>query len=240
MPQEEFENDDGKWEFNESVTAEFETMLNRSIPQYDVMRNAVFSLGKYAMDKSPTKTMLDIGCSDGLNLQRFVHQYGALGRFRGIDVSEPMLEKARERYKNMINVNLVQIDNMDLREDFPKDKYALITSILTIQFTPIEYRQMIIQNIHDHLEKNGIFILVEKVLGSTNEINNMMVNEYYKLKHENNYSTEEIYRKKKSLEGVLVPMTSPWNIDLLKQAGFRKVDVFWRWMNFEGYIAIKD
>lgn len=240
MAQENFENSDGKWEFNENVTAEFEDMLSRSIPQYDVMRNAVFNLGCHAMEKSTFKTMLDIGCSDGLNMQKFVHQYGARGRFKGIDVSEPMLEKARERYKNLIPTNIVQIQNVDLRDTFPVDKYALITSILTIQFTPIEYRQQIMKNIYDHLESNGMFILVEKVLGSTSEINEMMVTEYYKLKHENNYSYDEIYRKKRSLEGVLVPMTSPWNIDLIKQAGFRKVDVFWRWMNFEGYVAIKD
>jgi tRNA (cmo5U34)-methyltransferase len=42
-----------------------------------------------------------------------------------------------------------------------------------------------------------------------------------------------------SLEGVLVPVTSDWNIDLLKQAGFRQIDVFWKWMNFVGYIAFK-
>ena len=43
----------------------------------------------------------------------------------------------------------------------------------------------------------------------------------------------KLNEKRLSLEGVLVPVTSNWNIDLLKQAGFRKIDVFWRWMNFK-------
>jgi len=30
---------EGKWEFDESVTAVFENMLERSIPQYELMRD---------------------------------------------------------------------------------------------------------------------------------------------------------------------------------------------------------
>jgi DUF1680 family protein len=30
-----------------------------------------------------------------------------------------------------------------------------------------------------------------------------------------------------------------WNEDMLKTAGFRKVDCFWRYLNFAGWIAIK-
>lgn len=240
IEQKDFENKDGKWEFNENVAVEFEDMLSRSIPQYDIMRNLVFNLGCYALPSNiKNKTMLDIGCSDGLNLQPFVRKFGALVRYRGVDVSEPMLKKAAERYKGYIDANLMQLDNLDLRYDFPTDKYNLITSILTIQFIPIEYRQRIMFDIYNNLSENGMAIVVEKVLGNCHEINNVMVNEYYKLKHENGYSYDEIERKKISLEGVLVPMTSNWNIDLLKQAGFRKIDVFWRWMNFEGYVAIK-
>ena len=81
--------------------------------------------------------------------------------------------------------------------------------------------------------------MVEKVLGNTSNINELFINEYHSYKEINGYSKEQIERKKLSLEGVLVPVTNDWNIDLLKQAGFRQIDVFWRWMNFVGYIAIK-
>ena len=228
-----------KWVFDEDVAECFEDMLERSIPQYDVMRDTAFNLGIKVMNKNKVSSMLDIGCSDGLNIDRYVKKLGAYGRYRGIDISEPMLEKARKRFVGFIECNIVHIENMDLRKDFPRDAYNLITSILTIQFTPIEYRQMILQKIYDHLEFGGGFIMVEKVLGNCSEINEIMVEEYLKLKESNGYTKDQIERKRLSLEGVLVPMTSNWNIDMLKQAGFKKIDVFWRWMNFEGYIAIK-
>jgi len=50
---------------------------------------------------------------------------------------------------------------------------------------------------------------------------------------------EQIASKRKSLEGVLVPITARWNEDMLKAAGFRKIDCFWRNLNFAGWIAIK-
>jgi tRNA (cmo5U34)-methyltransferase len=66
-----------------------------------------------------------------------------------------------------------------------------------------------------------------------------MVDLYYKMKSDNGYSQEQIERKRLSLEGVLVPVTAKWNEELLKQAGFKYIDCFWRWMNFAGWIAIK-
>jgi len=224
----------GKWEFNEDVAMCFENMLERSIPQYEVMRDTTTSLGINTLNTHETKRILDIGCSDGLSLKRYIDQYGHFATYTGIDVSEAMLSKARDRLGD-----IAKLYNLDLRTNFPDGKYELIQSVLTIQFTPIEYRQQIIQNIYDHLEHRGVFLMVEKVLGNCHELNRLMVDEYYQMKKLNGYTTEQIERKKLSLEGVLVPVTSSWNIDLLCQAGFKKIDTYWRWMNFVGYIAIR-
>lgn len=50
---------------------------------------------------------------------------------------------------------------------------------------------------------------------------------------------EQINAKRKSLEGVLVPITAKWNEDLLKNAGFKSIDCFYRYLNFSGWIAVK-
>lgn len=86
----------------------------------------------------------------------------------------------------------------------------------------------------------SLLILVEKILGASAEIDEKLVQLYYSLKAQNGYSPYEIERKKLSLEGVLVPVTAKWNEELLHNAGFSQVDCFWRWMNFAGWIAIKE
>jgi tRNA (cmo5U34)-methyltransferase len=60
------------------------------------------------------------------------------------------------------------------------------------------------------------------------------------LKAEHGYSREEIDRKRFSLEGVLVPVTARWNEELLAAAGFDQIDCFWRWMNFAGWVAVRE
>lgn len=235
-----------KWEFDSNVAECFENMLQRSIPQYSLMRDSIVGLSKYILEHSNKHTvnLLDIGCSDGLMIQSLKNVLDTLSnkdiKYTGCDVSEPMLTKAKHRFLNELIERKITILNCDLRTDYPTGMFDIVTSCLTIQFTPIEYRQHIIQNIYDSLSsKNGTFIMVEKVLASTDILNQAMVSNYYEMKKTNGYSEQQIERKRLSLEGVLVPVTNDMNINLLKSAGFRQVDVFWRWMNFTGYIAIK-
>jgi len=226
---------DGGWAFDGDVTKVFSDMLERSIPAYHTMRELVFKLGNRFL--SNNATLLDLGCSNGLMLERFVASRKAGCRYIGVDVSEPMLASARARFSSITAP--VEIQYCDLRTDFPVAHPNLILSILTLQFTPIEYRQTILSKVHRHLLPGGAFILVEKLLGNSSELDTLMVSEYYDMKRGNGYTQEEIDRKRLSLEGVLVPVTANWNEAMLRQAGFTTVDCFWRWCNFAGWVAIK-
>ena len=228
----------GKWEFDQEVTNCFGEMLERSIPAYSDMRELVKRIGKrYVRRKT---AIVDLGCSTGEAIQPFVQAFGCQNTYKLYDVSEPMLQAARERYKGWIEEGFLTVESFDIRNGLPVHLYtSLVLSVLTLQFTPIEYRQKIIQSIYDSLEPGGALILVEKVLGVNYSIDEMLVDEYYKIKAENAYTQEQIIAKRKSLEGVLVPITAAWNEDMLKSAGFKSVDCFWRYLNFAGWIAVK-
>lgn len=51
--------------------------------------------------------------------------------------------------------------------------------------------------------------------------------------------TPEYDALRRSLENVLSPLEPAWNEAMLKQAGFCKVEMFWRCLNFCGWIAVK-
>lgn len=223
----------GKWVFDDEVAACFDEMLERSIPDYENMRRLVYNVGKHFV-KSNT-AVLDIGCSNGNAALPFVKTF-AENEFVLIDVSDSMLDLCEKGFKDYPNVKIIK---HDLRNGVPEVKSSLILSILTIQFTPIEYRQKILDSIYNSLVPDGCLIFVEKCLGNSYELDNVLVNEYYDIKRDNQYTEEQIASKRKSLEGVLVPVTADWNIELLKNAGFKKVDCFWRYLNFAGFIAIK-
>lgn len=227
----------GKWQFDAEVTDVFEEMLRRSIPQYDVMRSAVFEIAsRFAVRKT---AIVDLGCSRGDALAPLVSRFGANNRFVGVEVSKPMLEAARNRFHGYIDCGVVSIRDMDLRHQFPPERASVILCVLTLQFTPIEYRLKIVREAFNALIPGGAFILVEKVLGSSADLDSMLVDLYYGMKRENGYTQEEIDRKRLSLEGVLVPVTASWNEQLLHQCGFSEVDCFWRYLNFAGWVAVK-
>lgn len=231
----------GRWEFDTDVADVFDDMLARSIPQYDVMRQAVFQVGSHFQQRDTD--IVDLGCSRGEAIAPFVDKFGAYNRYYLCDVSEPMLEATRKRFSGYLNSptqGLMRVDNFDLRIGYPPVSASITLSVLTLQFTPIEYRQRILRNVWKHTVPGGAFILVEKVLGATAEIDNLMVSIYYEMKRKNGYTEDQIQRKRLSLEGVLVPVTAKWNEELLNMAGFTYVDCFWRWQNFAGWLAVKE
>ena len=222
-----------KWEFDEEVTKVFGDMLSRSIPNYDTMRELCFMVGRNFVRENGIVS--DIGCSNGLASDKFVIAFPN-AKFYLSDVSEPMLDACRKKYEG--NENVVVL-NHDLRNGVPMKGNDLVIASLTLQFTPIEYRWNILQSIYDSLNPGGALIIVEKILGSNARIDNIIVNEYYNIKRENGYSDELIQNKRKSLEGVLVPLTSDFNEHLLTMCGFKEIDCFWRCLNFCAWVAIK-
>lgn len=229
---------EGRWAFDEGVTTVFDDMLARSIPQYEVMRRACFDVA--ARYVRPKTAVVDLGCSRGEAIAELLDRFGAANRFVGVEVSEPMLEAARERFRGWETCGVVSIRKCDLRNDYPPEQASVTLCVLTLQFTPIEYRQRILREVYRHTLPGGALVLVEKVLGNSADLDSLMVETYYALKATNGYSTEEIERKRLSLEGVLVPVTAHWNEELLRMAGFAEIDSFWRWMNFAAWVAVRE
>ena len=223
----------GKWEFDDRVAACFQNMLLRSIPQYEAMRHAVNVLA--APYVHPEYSVVDLGCSNGEGLaQVLVAANKPPFQAIGCDNSEPMLEAARYGLGAH-----ARFENIDLRHEYPMlIRPASVTlAILTVQFVSIEHRQDLIRRIAKNTAPGGVFILVEKILGGTQELDLAFVTEYQRMKLRNGYTRAQIEAKRKSLEGVLTPMTAAWNEQLLCSAGFKDVECFWRYMNFAGWIA---
>lgn len=228
----------GKWEFDEGVTAVFDDMLARSIPNYEQMRALTTSLAlEYARPRQGR--IVDLGCSRGRAIEPVARALGNDWSYLGVEVSEPMRAAARETLKPWIDAGVADVVNTDLRHDFPSGRNVVVMSVLTLQFTPIEYRQNIVQAIYDSLEPGGAFLLVEKILADGAHLDERFVDLYYRVKGEHGYDEESVARKKAALEGVLVPVTAGWNEHLLRTAGFRHVDCYWRTLNFAGWVAVK-
>ena len=226
-----------RWRFDDSVTHVFDDMLRRSIPQYDVMRRAVFDVGLNFVQ--PGTHVVDLGCARGEALACFLAACGRANQYVGVDTSQPMLEAVRERFAAEIDAGVVRILDADLRDAYPRVNASLTLCVLTLQFTPIECRPRIVTDLFRNTAPGGAVILVEKLRGTSADLDQILIANYHALKSANGYTAEEIERKRLALEGVLVPLTARDNEELLVTAGFEGVECFWRWMNFAAWVAVR-
>ena len=226
------------WAFDAAVAAVYDDMLARSIPQLEVMRSAVATISqRYAV---PGTAILDLGCSLGGALAPLLARLGAQNTFIGVDNSQPMLHIARERFGAALQDGTLELLDLDLRTDYPHATASVTLAVLTLQFIPLDRRQQLLRRIYAHTRPGGVVIVVDKVLGATADLDDLMVDAYYGLKAVEGYTAEQIATKRRALEGVQVPVTAAANEQMLQGAGFSQIDCFWRWMNFAGWVAMRE
>ena len=226
----------GKWEFDSEVARCFADMLERSIPDYRSMRSLVYEIGEKFI--VPGTWITDIGCSTGLAIEPFYQKHGQENRYFLCDNSAAMLEECKGKFSVGIEAGFVECVNGNFFEvEMPRGN-SLVLSILSMQFMPTSYRQKMLNDIYDHMLSGGALVFVEKVVADGGA-DDLLVDLYYEMKRRNGYTIEKIVEKRKSLENVLSPLKPGWSVDMLYEAGFKVVDMFWTCLNFCGWIAIK-
>ena len=225
------------FEFNESVARVFDDMLERSVPFYKECQQMVIDLVLHFAQKG--SAVYDLGCSTGTLLRLLVKTIPAnlKVRFVGLDNSEAMLKKARGKLKG--HLKRCDLVAADLESGFELADASVVIMNYTLQFIPPKRRAAMLKKIYKGLRPGGGLILIEKVRGESDGLNHLFVERYHGYKRERGYSKLEISRKREALENVLIPLKPGKNRDLLEGAGFRQVDIFFKWFNFAGFLAVK-
>lgn len=224
--------------FNENTANVFNDMLKRSVPHYYEIQDMICELTKIFIQKN--SNIYDLGCSTGNTLLNVLTKLAEFPvTLIGVDNSEAMLSKIKTRLKRLGCLDKCELLNKDLNNKINFENASVIISNLTLQFIRPVNRGKLISEIYNGLNKNGAFILVEKIISENSKIRSIFVNLYYNFKLGKGYSKSEIFKKEKALQNVLIPYIYEENVTLLKKAGFRIIDEFFRWYNFCGIIAIK-
>jgi len=223
--------------FGEKVAAVFDDMLNRSVPFYEeTQRMIVEMVSDFAVDGT---NIYDLGCSTGTTLINLNKNLGSRVKYVGVDYSEEMLSKCRAKLTEQNFEGEYDLICADLNSGVHIENASVVLMVLTLQFVRPLYREKLIKTILDGLNDNGCLILVEKVLGEDSLFNRMFIKYYYEMKKRRGYSEMEISQKREALENVLIPYRLLENRELLLNQGFRYCDVFFKWYNFCGIVAVK-
>lgn len=226
------------FEFNQEVADVFDDMVSRSVPFYHEIHRILLDL----LDRTylGTGDIYDLGCSTGTSIKlmaEHLKKSGISPQFVGVDNSAPMLEKAKEKLNGLVEKQVI-LECEDL-ENINVKNAELVIMNYTLQFLPEDNRLDLIKKVHEGLNDKGLFLLTEKIDTPDEGIHSLLTDLYYDFKRRNGYSELEISQKREALENVLVPLTPEAQMNMLREAGFEKVDMIFRWYNFACYLGVK-
>jgi len=227
------------WSFNASVVPIFDEHVRKNVPQYDEMHRLITDIAGWFLEDNTN--VYDIGTSTGEVVRNLIERYPSKRcSYIATDTSPEMASRCAQRFLESKPHVPVIVKDEDVRStSFKMEHASLVTCVLTLQFIPKRDRLTVLKKIYESLHKGGGLILVEKVIGENTRFNEMWVELYHELKLRNGMTEEEVFKKSQAIRGVLVPLTLQENVSLLKEAGFTEIDVFFKWTNFVGLIAMK-
>jgi len=221
------------WTF-QGKAENFQNHLRRSIPMYEESHFLICLISDYFI--KPQSKIIDLGCSTGSLLAKLAERHKDSSiQFEGIDAEPEMIEKAKQnqhdprvsfRAASALSLNSIPVD--------------LILSFYTIQFVPLDERKKLYNIIYKNLKPGGAFLLFEKTEESRASFQEIFAGLYHEYKIHQGYSEKEILTKSRSLKGRLIPLTSKENRRLLRNAGFTKTTRIFKYLFFEGLLAIKE
>lgn len=232
-----FEKDSilSQFKFDEKVAQVFDDMVSRSVPQYKETMKAVINLANsFVADNS---SVYDIGCSTGTLLSKCEKIFKRKNiKFYGIDSSSEMLKKAKEKLIGKKNITLLK---QNIEEELSIKNASIVFMNYTLQFVRPLKRELVLKQIFNGMKNDSAFFLVEKVIANDEKLNTKFIDLYHAYKLTVGYSDNEIKKKREALENVLIPFRLDENLDLLKRAGFYKTEIFFKWYNWCGIVALK-
>jgi len=223
--------------FDEKTAAVFDDMVSRSVPYYDEMQRMTAEIAaEFAVEGT---NLYDLGCATGTTLAALDAVVKPGVRFVGVDNSDEMLSKARQKLGHRIAGRPCDLVLGDLNQGLEVEHASMVVMILTLQFVRPLNRERVMAAIARGIHRQGALVLIEKLTLPDSLLNRLFIKFYYDHKRRHGYSEMEIANKREALENVMIPYQLDENLAMLREAGFTHADVFFRWYNFCGILAVK-
>lgn len=221
------------WKFSGKVVEQFDQHILKSVPLYYEGHELIGSISDHFLQNG--SIVYDLGCSTGTLIKKLNKRHKEKKiYFKGIEIEGDMLKKAK-KLNHEKNVTFL---NKDLK-NIKLKKNDLTICYYTIQFIPPRVRQEVINKIYKSLNWGGAFLFFEKVRGPDARFQDILQTLYTEYKMSQGYNEKEIIGKTLSLKGILEPFSSNANVEMLKRAGFKDINLIFKRLCFEGYLAIK-
>ena len=223
------------FEFDQAVSEVFDDMVRRSIPGYEtVVRVSGALVAEVCQGQG---LVYDLGASLGEGTASILAACGdSRPEIALVDSSKPMMKRCRERFAGVCGLRMLCVDVCEL--DF-EPAIAFVMNY-TLQFIDPISRDPLLSRIRQALLPGGVLVLSEKIRLEPDRLNEVAVRRHHEFKRLMGYSDQEIAQKRDALERVLIPETLHDLTERLHAAGFSRLEVWFRCLNWVSIAAHAD
>ena len=218
----------------------FDNHIDSSIRGYANLLDDVVAFSRYFVEDGTN--VVDVGCSTGKLTQMILENNPnrKMAHYVGVELADSFYTELNDRLFEIREKNqwaIIEWIRGDVR-NYEFKNCSLVTSLFTLQFMPKIHRKKIIQNIHDGLSEGGAFIFAEKLMCESAFFQELLTFNHYDYKRKV-FTPEQIMDKEVKLRDMLKPNTWSELNTMVKEAGFKDTQIFWRNHQFVGVIATK-
>lgn len=210
--------------------SQYDRQRRMLIPRFDDFYGTAVELTECL--ESPR--ILDIGAGTGLLTDLLLRKHPE-SRALLIDVSDPMLDRARERFSDNPRISFLQ---MDYSTQLPEGPFDLVVSALSIHHLSDEDKAILMHRVYNVLSPGGRFINADQVLGPTDFLEKLYYDDWVRRIEATDLSEEDCrhsYERRKLDQSALLDDQLKW----LKNVGFSHVDCIYKFYFLAVFLAIK-
>ena len=182
----------------------------------------------------PNPNWLDTGCGTGTLAARVFEMRDDV-RFTLADPSVGMLEKAKEK----LSGRDVEFINQSSLEISFTDEYDIVTAVQSHHYLQKDERKRAVKNCYEALKESGLFVTFENICMSDPKSDEIAMKRWVAFLEEHGNTPEEVQIQKDRRGVETLPITIEEHINLLRDCGFRSVDMLWTSYLQAGFWAIK-
>jgi tRNA (cmo5U34)-methyltransferase len=193
----------------QNISKEYDKAIINFIPYYNEMVRILIESIPY--NNEDEIRVLDLGCGTG-NITKKIKDKFPNAHINCLDLVEEMIQLSKTKLKDYEDIDFVVGDFSDI--DF-NNNYDLIISSLAIHHIKGKGKLEIYKKIFSSLNKNGYFLLCDKVLAVTEhgqKLNHRLYNNTEKANFHHDF-----------------PSTIIDNLKWFDKAGFKNIDVVWKY-----------
>lgn len=214
----------------EEEAKEFDITIRKLIPFYSQMISSMISAIPF--DSSDKFKVLDLGSGTG-NVSLAVKKKFEYASIDCIDIAEKMIEMAKLKLVNFDDINYFTGDFSEFEFE---EKYDVIVSSLALHHIKTDDEKRNFYNIiHGLLNKNGIFINSDSVLGSNEKLNELYTEKWktFMLGHITEEEIEKKWIPQSKTEDF--PASIIDHLKWLEETEFRDIDIVWKYYGWAVY-----